>query len=568
MLSLVPHSHRLRLALIFAFGALLYAGTLDNDFVLDDQAAIRDNPVVHRGDPAEIFTTDYWAGFHRDRSGLYRPLPVLSFSLNYRLSGPDPTLYHLVDLLLHAAAALLLYQFCRRCTRREDLAWWSSLLFAAHPVQSEAVAGLVGRADIMAALFGLMALSQHLRARRSENWRASAGVGLALAAALLSKESAIVLPALFLLTDLFQYRAFSEKRYRKGYLLYAGVVLVYLVWRRRVLGGLGVPEIDHLDNPLVALSLPLRLVNAAGILFRYLGLLLLPVHLSADYSFDALPLTRQLWSADLLFVVLGLAGLAGLLLVAWHRAPWVAFGLAWICISLGPVANVLLPIGTIMAERLLYLPAAGFAIAVAALLPEGRFPRPALAAFSSLLLILYAGATLIRTRDWQDDYSLFARTVQVRPGSARAWRVLGRAALARGEDRLGLSALGRALEILPDYYEVYDDLGYFYFNRKDYEKALEHFSTALQLRGDYPIAWFNLGLTLYHLDRRDEARTALERAIALNPRYVRAYYNLGIILLEEGELERAEELFEKTLSLDPDHAEARFNLEAIRNALK
>ena len=575
MRSLVPGSHRLRQLLIFTFAALLYGGTLKNDFVLDDRSAICDNPVVHRGDLGEIFTTDYWAGFHGDRSGLYRPLPVLTFAINYRLSGADPLPYHLINLLLHAAAALLLYHFCLRCTRSPQPAWWSALLFTAHPVQSEAVAGLVGRADLMATLFALLALCQHLRARHSQSRRAYLTAGLALATALLSKESAIALPALFLLADLFQYRTFPEKCYRKNrlhlagpHLLYAGVVLLYLAWRWHLLGGLGVPAIDRLDNPLVTLSLPLRLLNATAILFRYLGLLLLPVQLSADYSFAALPLAQQLWSVDLLLVTLGLIGLIGLLWTTWRSAPWVAFGLTWILLGLAPVANILLPIGTIMAERLLYLPAAGFAFALASLLTHRRFSPPALQVCFCLLLSLYAGATINRSRTWSDDFTLFERTVQIRPGSARAWRAFGKAALERSQDQLGLSALQKALQILPDYGEVYDDLGSYYFARKEYGKALEFYVTALKIRTDYPHIWLNLGLTRYRLGDRQAARKAMERAVALDPGYAKAYYDLGVLLLEEEELEQAAASFERTLSLNPAHADARFNLEATLRALE
>ena len=575
MRSLVPGSHRLRQLLIFAVAALLYAGTLRNDFVLDDRSAIRDNPIVHRGDLLEIFTTDYWAGFHDDRSGLYRPLPILTFAINYQLSGADPLSYHLINLLLHAAAALLLYHFCLRCTRSPHLSWWSALLFAAHPAQSEAVAGLVGRADLMATLFTLLALCRHLQARHSQSRKAYLTAGMALTTALLSKESAIVLPALFLLTDLFQYRAFPEKRYRKDalhlaapHLLYTGILLLYLAWHWHLLGGLGVPAIDRLDNPLVALSLPLRLLNATQILFRYLGLLLLPVQLSADYSFAALSLTRQLWSVDLLLVSLGLLVLIGLLWATWRSAPWTAFGLAWILLALAPVANILLPIGTIMAERLLYLPTAGFALALASLLAHRRFYRPALQICCYLLLFLYASATITRTRDWRDDFTLFERTVQVRPGSARAWRAFGKAALERNQDQRGLSALQKALQILPDYGEVYDDLGSYYFAHEEYRKALEFYATALKIRNDYPHIWLNLGLTRYRLGDRQAARKAMEKAIALDPGYAKAHYDLGVLLLEEGELEQAAASFERTLSLHPAHVDARFNLEATLRALE
>ena len=591
-------SSRLRPVLIFLVGALLYAGSPSNDFAFDARTAVRDNPIVRRGDLAEIWTSDYWAGFHGDRSGLYRPLTVLTWAVDYRIAGAEAAAYHLIDLLLHGATALLLYGFCCCLTRRDDWAWWSGLIFAAHPVQSEAVASLVGRADMLAALGCLAALWLHLK----EGWRARLCAALALGAGLLSKESAVAFFALVLLTDLFQYRTFSGKCYRNGfagqppegdppqvdgvqggmaggedsetalralwrchggtYALYAAVGLLYLGVRWWVLGGLTVPVVDRLDNPLVTLGPALRLLNATEILFRYLGLLLLPVHLAADYSWSALPLADALWSADALLAGCGLAGLAGLLVVGWRCAPWLGFGLGWFLLALGPVANLLLPIGTIMAERLLYLPAAGFAMGTAALLGNSRRPG-----WIYLLVLLYAAITVDRVRDWRDDYTLFGQAVRVQPNSARAWSAFGSAALARGEEERGLAALERALEIFPDYYEVYGNLGHFHYGRGEYGKAQEGFEKGIRIRDDYPPLWLNAGLARYRLGDRAGARKALARAIVLDPRYVRAHFDLGVLLLEEGELEEAAQSFANALSLEPDHAQARFNLEQVEAAL-
>ena len=553
-----------RAALTFLLPALLYTVTLENGFVLDDNAAIRDNPIVHRGSPAEIFTSDYWAGFHNDRSGLYRPLTVLSFALNYFLWGTAPALYHLLNLLLHAITALLLCVFCRLCSRRHNLAFLTALLFATHPIQTECVAGLVGRADILAALFSLLALCLHLQRSR---W-SYLGAGLALIAALLSKESAVVLPALFLLTDLFQYRAFSEKCHWKVYLFYACLVMAYLVWRRHVLGTLTITSVDPLDNPLITLTLSLRLLNAGEILFRYLGQLLLPISLSADYSFAALPLTLQLWSVELVLVGSGLAVGLFLLYFFWSRAPWAAFGLCWIFIGLAPVANIFLPIGTIMAERLLYLPSMGFAMALATLFGALRRRRSPFLFWPlfCVLLATYCYKTYVRCGDWRDNYTLFSQTVQTQPGSARAWRGLAKAALERGKDQLALSSWRKALEILPDYHEVYNDLAAFHLGREEYSTAQENLARCLEIRPDYPLAWFNLGLIYYHRGRSELANEALGRALILDPHYAKAYYNLGVIALEKGRLEEAAGYFRKTLLLEPAHRKARFNLNAVERA--
>ncbi len=555
---MIPPTSRWRPLFLLAIASLLWARTLSGGFVLDDRTAIRHNPIVHRGDLAEILSSDYWAGFHQDRSGLYRPLTTWSFALNFRLAGSNPFPYHLTNLLLHALTALAFYAFCRRCTHREDLAWWAGLLFAVHPVLAEAVAGLVGRADILAALFTLLALYLHLGAGE-RRWRCLLA-GSALLAALASKESALAAPGLLLLLDLFQYRGFLKKCYWKTHLFYAGLVLLYLGWRRQVLGGLFIPEIDLLDNPLASLPLGMRLFNALLVLCRYLGLLILPAPLSADYSFAALPLAPEWSLPPLLLIALVLAGLGFLSFLAWRALPWMALGLGWLLVGLAPVANLFFPIGTGMAERLLYLPAAGFALALAAALLELRRVGPA---WGLGLLACLGLLALARQGLWRDEYTLFTQAVSAQPRSARAWHVLGKAALERGEEDLGLQCLQKALEIFPGYYEIYDDLGVFYYNRGEYSKAQQHLDQSLKLRPDYPPAWLDLGLVCYRLGQRERAREAFQRALSLDPNYASACYNLGVLELEEGRVKKAIELFRRTLELNPDHEQARFNLEAV-----
>ena len=550
--------------LLLALGALLYARTLAGGFVLDDQSAIRDNAIVRQGDLVQIFTTDYWAGFHHDRSGLYRPLTVWTFALNHQLAGPEPFSYHLINILLHGAVAALLYLVWRRCLGQGELAWWAALLFAVHPVLSEAVAGLVGRADLLAALFALLALHQHLDARlaRWRHW----GAGAALLAALLSKESAVILPALLLLIDLFQYRRFSQKCYWRAHLLYAGLTLFYLGVRHLVLGGLLIAQIDPFDNPLASLDAPLRWLNALLVLGRYLKLLILPLHLCADYSFAALPLAPQ-WSLPPLLLAAAVPIALGLLLWAsWRCLPFAALGLGWLLVGLIPVANLLFPIGTGMAERLLYLPAAGFTLAAAALL--GRLGGRRALACRTVLACCLAWGTWTRTGDWQDEYTLFSQAVQAQPQSARAWHILGKNALERGEEPLALKCLQQALEIFPAYYEVHADLGAFYCASGDYGKAQEHLAHCLELRVDYPPAWFNLGLTWYRQGQRDKARQCFTQALACDPQYGQAYYNLGVMELEEKKIPQARELFLKALACDPDYEKARLNLETCEKMLQ
>jgi hypothetical protein len=164
LFRLAPPPYWLRQVLVAALAALTYGSALNNDFVFDDVAAVRDNIQLRHIDLAGvvgIFTSDYWSGFHGDRSGLYRPLTVLSYALQY--GGNHALPYHLLNLLLHAACTWGLYRFVKRLGQNESLALGSALLFAVHPALSEGVYAIVGRADLMAAALSLVALNLHLR---------------------------------------------------------------------------------------------------------------------------------------------------------------------------------------------------------------------------------------------------------------------------------------------------------------------------------------------------------------------------------------------------------------------
>jgi Flp pilus assembly protein TadD len=542
-------------------GTLLYIGTVRNQFVLDDVTAIRDNPIVHRFDAAEIFTSDYWTGYHGDHAGLYRPLTVLTFAANYAVSGRNPFSYHLFNAILHGLVVLVVFRVIRRATREPGLAALAALIFATHPAQTEAVAGLVGRADLLAALFGLLATELQIRSQARFSW----GAGLAFFAALLCKESAIVIPVLILLFNCQQYRAFFHRCHVWIFLQYGALTAAYLAWRWQVLDGLTVPGVSELDNPLVDLDPKLRMLNASIGLVRYLILLIHPIRLSADYSFSALPVELSWWSWTTLWVIAAATTVIFLGYFSWRRLPWFFVGGSWTAIALIPVSNLFVPIGAMMGERFLYLPVFGFSMAVAAALRSAS-ARHAPRVFGAVVLCyLFVSSVLTveRTQEWRDNLTLFRSASKRYPNSARSWRALGGARLEQGDRRGAQEAWQQALQIYPDYYEVFNDLGGYYIELGEYTKALDALQSCILLSPSYPPAWFNLGLAQYKRQKYEIALGFLRNAVKFSPNYAAAHYNLGVILLETGKLRQARRHFERALESDPDFDRARENLRLL-----
>jgi len=524
-------------AAVVLLAALSYFNILQNSFTLDDFGLIVHSRAVREGDWLFLLSTDYWAAFDNRTSGLYRPLTSLFFSLQYSLGNGGPFLFHLSSLLLHALCSLLFWLVVLRLAGTRA-ALVAGALFAVHPIHSEAVAAVAGQGDLLATLALLLALLIAWTARQKANesghakqryWPYSLGLGLAFALGLLAKEHALVLPALLAGLDYYLCKKGRLRRFIWwDYALCVLISIGYLFLRFAVLGTWSIGYIDPLDNPLAALPLHLRLPDAALVAWRYLALLVLPYKLSADYSYDAVPLSVNLLPLALPALLLLLISLALLLRKFVRRPGLLSLGALWMLAAFAPVANVVLPIGTIMAERLLYLPSLGFCLLVGALFAQiwDRGRQRLSIAITVLLLLCFMGRTLERNGDWRNNETLFASATTTYPRSAKAHAGLGEALLQRGDAIGAIDALQHALDIYPDYAMAHYNTGVAYLSLHQYEQALSAFSEALHLKPRDYRAVLNMGVALWELGRRPEAVAAYEQALRLKPGYAPARENL------------------------------------------
>jgi protein O-mannosyl-transferase len=519
-------SPSLAAAAIALLAALSYLNILGNGFTLDDFGLIVHSRAVQLGDWRFLLANDYWAAFDGRSSGLYRPLTSLLFSLQYALGAGSPFLFHLFSLLLHALVSLLVWRLSTHLAGT-SAGFMSAALFAVHPAHAEAVAAIAGQADLLSTGGTLLALLCAWQTRFGDR-RWSLGTALGLGLGLLAKEQTIVLPGLLLALDWYLYKNGSLQRLPwREYALCTAVVALYLALRYSVLGGWQIGYIDPLDNPLVTLPLPQRLGNAALVAWRYLGLLVLPYKLSADYSYNALP-TADLWPLALAGALLLLTA-GALLLYKFHRHPDLrSLGALWMLLAFAPVANIAFPIGTIFAERLLYLPSLGFCFVFAVALNQawnaGR-RRLSLAIFVVLVLGL-TNRTWMRNADWRDNETLFHAAIHTYPQSAKAHAGLGQALLDRGDTIGALNSLERALSIYPDYAAAHYNTGVAYLALRQWEHALDAFTRAETLNPDHAQAALNRGVALWELGRYSEAVAAYEQALRLKPDFAAALENL------------------------------------------
>jgi tetratricopeptide (TPR) repeat protein len=406
---------------IWALALIAYSNSFHAELTLDNRPAIQDDPRIRTAaipNVHAIWSSGYW--MDNSSPDLYRPLTTLSYLFNYSVLGnrENPLGYHWINFLLHAANALLVYCVALAVFRDSARSLALAALWAAHPVLTESVTNIVGRADMLAAGSVLLGLLCHRKAVSSAGapkaaWLAA--LALAGSIGMFSKESAVVLIAVLVAYDL----AFRTDAIRASLPSYAAAILpvaLFLFRRSQVVATLPLNPTTFLNNPLLGIGfLPARL-TAIQVLGGYLWRILWPQSLSCDYSYNQVPLWGN-WTGIL--AVLAVLALAVLMVAAYRRTRPVAFFIAFFFIALAPVANIALLIGTIMAERFLYLPAVGIVgcavWAIYSVFGRGGLIRPAW--IVGLLCLCLLARTYVRNADWQTSGALWSSAAAVSPGS-------------------------------------------------------------------------------------------------------------------------------------------------------
>ena len=454
--------------------ALAMGLSLRNGFVYDDLPAIVQNSRVT--DPTQwhtIAASPYWLGT------LWRPLTVAGVALQWRLGQGAPWIFHLTLLLGYLGCGLALYALLRRLAVRELPALAATLLFLVHPVHVEVVANGVGQAELWTALALLTATSIYLDARRTGVTAGAVAALLAIVAiGIAAKEQGFMAPLLlggaeWLLAPGETRDEGREKGIRiarvarRARLLVpvTALTLLLLVVRAGVLTGFAG------DTPAMALrglGPGARAVTFLGVIPEYVRLLLWPLHLQADYGPPGIPVGGPVAARHIAGAIL-LIGYIALFALARRRAPTAAFGLWWAAVTLAPVANLLVPTGIVMAERVLFLPSIGLAIALGALLnkrDERRETRDVWGVRIPIAALVIWGVVLgvrsaTRVPTWSTQRRFFSDLTDDAPRAYRAWKGAGEYWEGAGDHPRAIANLRHALQLWPHDYEVNERLGQF-----------------------------------------------------------------------------------------------------------
>ena len=427
---------------------------IGNQFAHDDLHLIQENVRLHDlSNLGALFSQPFWPPpFSQD---LYRPFTSMILALEYAAGNGHPLVFRVVSFGLYAAIVVALLRLAQREVPGIP-ARAAALLFAAHPVHVEAVALGVAQNEILIAGIAMVMTTRYLdlRARARVSWRDWGILALLYGAAGLMKENALVIPGILIAAEAFLVRSPPGGRDWRvlvpGYLALGVVGAALLSLRHAVLGDVAG---TFTAEALVGLDAGDRALTALRIVPEWARLLVWPAHLRVDYSPQEFVASTAFGAME----AFGAALVVGAVAAVWWcrtRAPLVSFGLAWMAVALFPVSNIVVPTGIFIAERTLFLPSVGFALAtagaVALLVPklDLRMRRAAVAALATLVL---AGVvrSAERHRVWRHDGFLAVRSVQDSPRSFRAQRAYADVLFELRRPDLAMRAYTRAVELSP-----------------------------------------------------------------------------------------------------------------------
>ncbi|MBK8516932.1 MAG: tetratricopeptide repeat protein [Saprospiraceae bacterium] len=596
---------------VFFVGSVIYLNTIGHDFTQDDAIVIYDNMYTTQGLSGlkGLFTKDTFFGFFKEEGkaklvsgGRYRPFTPAMFAMEYQLVGKNPWLGHLMNILFYGLLCLMVYKILMRliCHRDDDerkkfLVLVAALIFAAHPIHTEAVANIKGRDEIMSMLGSILAMFYIFKYYDDGRKKYLFLAGISFFIALLSKENTITFLAVIPLA-LYYFRdaKFIVALKKSATLLVPTFIFLFI--RSLILGNdFGGTPMELMNNPY------LKLVNGSYIPFdmgeklatiiytlgKYIQLLVFPHPLTHDYY----PRHIGMKSFSDAYVLFSLAAyiLIALLAVKGLRKRTIpGFASAYYLATLSIVSNLVFPIGTNMSERFMFMPSLGFALMLSYLLVNLVYDKLGKNAFLitiGTIMSLYAIKTVTRNNVWKSDFSLFTTDVKTSGNSAKVLNAAGGAltteAFAEKDDvkkremlNQALIYLNKAVDVHPQYKNAYLIMGNAYYYLQEFEKGAAAYQKALELDPNFKDASTNLAVTLRDAGRKAgekennlvKAESYLTRSYQLSPNDSETLRLLGVMYGIKNDHLNAIKYFEKAALIDTLNAGLFLNLSmAYRN---
>ncbi len=534
--------------LILGLGIAVYSYSFPNPFIWDDEILIVRNPYIRSWQNlVNIFTTPLFR-FYRSNTFFYRPLQELTYLLDFQFWTLDTLGYHLTNVFLHVANAVLMFLIIKTITKNYAVSLASSLLFVIHAVHTQAVTYISGRADLLVGVFLLLAFLCYIRSFYLLSI-------ISFIPSLFCKEYALIFPLLLIFYDFtFRRDKFKDVFRLTRYLPFIATDALYIYLRAYLLEFSGYKVLEY----SVYNFLP-RLFSIGKVIFIYLQLLLYPVNLHVERR---LMPPQSFLDYSFILPLLGLAVIIYLMFLTYKRSRITFFFTGWFFVLLLPMLNII-KLDTLIAEHWVYLASIGFFVLVISGLKNLTKSEVSFYSILFLLLIFYSSFTIKRNIEWGDKVKFCRHTLDAAPNSFRANYLLGQILLDEGLNSQAAVQFQKVLALRPNDSDSYNSLGVAYIRNQQLEEARKCFSRATELDPLNFDAWNNLGLFYFLSGERDLAHQYFQKALAVNPLHLGTLNNLGIYYEKTGKKALAEETWNKVLSIDPLNEQAKYNLEKM-----
>ncbi|MBD3247673.1 tetratricopeptide repeat protein [Candidatus Falkowbacteria bacterium] len=519
--------------LFLVIGLGIYANSFDNELFWDDHDSIVNNAYIKDWKFLPNFFTENLIAGAGQISNYYRPILLISFALDYHIWGLEPLGFHFTNTIIHIFSAWLVYlilMLIMSSLKNDKIAskyslWLSfipALMFLVHPLQTEAVSYVAGRADPLSTLFSLLAIWFYLSFRRNkQNKKANYGFCLLFfILGILTKEQVILLPLLMMLVD-WALENFSLKKDKIAAILKRTVPLfflsaVYLVLHFTILNFKGEGDFSY-HNEIYNQNILIRIFTFFKVMLSYFKLLFVPagLHMAREVAPVLSFLSWPVLGFLLLFSLLVL-----ICVKTWRKSKLPCLGFLWFFIILSPRMNIL-PVNRPMYEHWLYLPMVGFWLAVISLvflligmMKNGRLKKVVIGFLALLFAICslqFVYLTISRNNDWQDPITFYEKNLQYTPNS----------------------------------FIQHNNLGMAYAEQRRFEESIAEYNKAIAIKDIYPQVHHNLANSLAALGKFDEAIEEYERALEISPLFEPSYGPLAELYGLAEEKEKIQGLYDK-----------------------
>ncbi|MCD6367210.1 MAG: glycosyltransferase family 39 protein [Bacteroidales bacterium] len=541
--------------IILGFSFVLYGNTLFNDYALDDAIVITQNQFTKKGFSGikDLLTTEYFTGFFGKQKNLvsggrYRPLSTISFAIEYEFFGKSPGVSHFFNIIFYALTGYFLFLVLLQLFPVDnDKKWWLSLSFLAtiiwlaHPIHTEAVANIKGRDEILTMLGSLLAMWYAIKFVRQKKPLQLILSSIFLFLGIMAKETAIT----FLFIIPFAIYLFVDKKGKTLFAVTAPLLVtavIYLIIRFSIVGlpGQEIPR-ELMNNPFLYATGSQKFATIILTFIIYIKLLFFPHPLTYDYYPYHIHLV-DFGNPWVIFSILFHLALVVIAFATLKKNKIISFALFFYFASFSLVSNVLFPVGTFMNERFMFMPSIAFALILTYyLLKFFKAKTSVLMTIVVLLLLPFAGKTIVRNRDWKDDLTLFTHDVNISYDSAKSNTSAGGKLIeaakreknsAKKQEMLkkALFYLHRAVEIHPRYSDALLLLGNgFYDNGRQIDSTWYYYKKILLINPNFQNVFNNLKVVLNDSIPPQKRLAILQDVNSISPNKFWIIYQIGNI---------------------------------------